>query len=277
MNTASSDAGGTLAAHQGPRVGAEVERVQRGKVGRVGPLPEAAVGGEGHDAIRRDCGVRHRVLLSSLVVGAAGLAAPAPAGKANYPGSHPGGASSKPANSNAGATVQPTSVNGPVDTADCQAPAGTVAWGRWPDARSGLRVAVSGRLTGHGDAELERRAGVVVPGLGRVDPVPVRALPGAEQEVDRGAGPPGRGPVPPRLGVPAALGMGLQPQRLDDLVGVHRTSVALARGSGPGGSTATRAGSRSRGRPRPGRAARAAATHPDRRAAREPGPPRAAR
>src|SRR5580704_8317735 len=51
-------------------------------------------------------------------------------------GSQPFGASSKPANSNPGATVQPTSVQSPVDSAACQACAGTVACGASPAARS---------------------------------------------------------------------------------------------------------------------------------------------
>ena len=42
--------------------------------------------------------------------------------------------------------------------------------------------------------QLERRAGIVMPDLVGIDPVPVRALAGLEQEVDRGAG--ARGPSP---------------------------------------------------------------------------------
>jgi hypothetical protein len=60
-----------------PRGRAAEQTGQARKGCRVGPLPEAADGGEGHEAIRRDCGVRHRVLLSSLVIGAAGLPEPA--------------------------------------------------------------------------------------------------------------------------------------------------------------------------------------------------------
>ena len=38
------------------------------------------------------------------------------------------------------------------------------------------------------DFELERRAGVIVPDLDRVDAVPVRALAARQQELDRGGG-----------------------------------------------------------------------------------------
>ena len=67
------------------------------------------------------------------------------------------------------------------------------------------------------DAQSQGGAGVVVPDLHGIDPVPVRTLPGGEQVVDGGAraAPALAVVVAPRLAVPAALGMGRQPQPID--------------------------------------------------------------
>ena len=57
----------------------------------------------------------------------------------DQPGDQLRGASSNPANSKPGATVQPTSVQSPRLSAACHSPAGTIACGRSPAARSGPR------------------------------------------------------------------------------------------------------------------------------------------
>jgi len=74
------------------------------------------------------------------------------------------------------------------------------------------RHALDGVVLGGGDLESERRSGVVMPGLDRIDPVPVRALAARKQEVDRGrrrAPALHRAGVAERLAKMSALGMRL--------------------------------------------------------------------
>jgi len=70
--------------------------------------------------------------------------------------------------------------------------------------------------------ELKRRAGMIVPGLGRIDPVPVRALAARQQKIDRGRcrAPAFDGPrVTKRLAEMPALGMRLEIEQADHLGG----------------------------------------------------------
>src|SRR5690554_5388815 len=68
-----------------------------------------------------------------------------------------------------------------------------------------------------GKGEVERRTGVVMPDFRRIDPVPVADLAGCQQKVyGRAGAAPRFGLVPPGFPVPAAFGMGLQLQQLDD-------------------------------------------------------------
>ena len=97
-------------------------------------------------------------------------------------------------------------------------------------------------IVGGGDRQEERAARVVVPDLGRVDPVPVRRLVGAEQEVDGGAAAASTalGPVPPGLGELAALGMRFEAESVDGGVGIewragHGASLSAPRRPGSGG------------------------------------------
>ena len=87
-------------------------------------------------------------------------------------GSQSGAANSKLANSKPGATVQPTSVQSPVVSAVCQAKTGTMACGRSPLATSGPSRTVCGVQPSWGDTQRQRTAGVIVPNLDRIDPVP---------------------------------------------------------------------------------------------------------
>ena len=110
---------------------------------------------------------------------------------------------------------------------------GDDALGPWPAARSGPSIDLaSAAAVAVLHRQPQRVAGVEVPDLGGVHAVPVRALAGGEQVVDGGAAGPAAVAriVAPGLGVPPALGMGLQPESGDDVVGGgrvgHRTSVA---------------------------------------------------
>jgi len=117
-------------------------------------------------------------------------------------GVHPGGAISKPANWKAGATMQPTRLHAPMGSAACQAWAGTTAWD--------LTVT---------DTELQRVAGMEIPYLDRVHPVPVRAFARGQQIIDGGADTARAilGRMAIGLDVMAALRMGHKPQPSDDL------------------------------------------------------------
>src|SRR5262245_7512962 len=80
------------------------------------------------------------------------------------------------------------------------------------------RVAAPG---GIGNRQQQRRAGVPVPDLGRIDAMPARNLAGLEQEVDRRrVGPPQRPAhrISERLAVMPALRMRLQAEQTDDVV-----------------------------------------------------------
>ena len=74
--------------------------------------------------------------------------------------------------------------------------------------------------------KLERRARIEVPDLGCIDAVPVGALVGLEQIVDRGASPARVAAVmPPCFGVVAAFGMRGEAEGGDDLGGGHGKGV----------------------------------------------------
>ena len=137
--------------------------------------------------------------------------------------SQSGGASSKPSKSKAGVTMQPTSVQAPSGL--CRLPGAGRDHGLRPDpcVTSPCRaVNRDVRLTGSPDSQFERVACRELPDLVGIDPVPVRPLAGREQVEDRAAG---RTRAPDRrrapcLRVPAALGVGVQTQRVDDGLGV---------------------------------------------------------
>ena len=76
-----------------------------------------------------------------------------------------------------------------------------------------------GRIALGPDTELERIAARVLPDLVGVDAMPVRPFTGCQEIEDRAAGRAGAvgGCGAPRLGVPAALGVRLHPERLDHL------------------------------------------------------------
>jgi hypothetical protein len=62
----------------------------------------------------------------------------------------------------------------------------------------------------------------MVPDLDRIDPVPMAALTGLQQEIDAGS----RGALlgrflDPGLAIMPALGVWLQPQKGNDLIGLH--------------------------------------------------------
>ena len=137
------------------------------------------------------------------------------------PGSQPAGANSNASNTNPGATVQPTSVHSPRLSADCQWPAGMTACGRSPVERSVPRRSVSAGPGAVGAAEKQRRAGVKMPELGRVDAVPGGALARLQQVVDGGGeGAAVRaGRVAERLAEMAALGVRHKSEQPNDLVG----------------------------------------------------------
>ena len=136
----------------------------------------------------------------------------------------PGGAISKPEKSKPGATVQPTSVQAPRLCACCHACAGTTACGRSPEAGSAPRRASRRCRLDH--AEQQRRAGVPVPNLRRIDLVPARHLAGLgagsrwrwRPLARAGAG--WRG-IAEGLAVVPAFRMRLQPEQADHVVGVH--------------------------------------------------------
>ena len=90
-------------------------------------------------------------------------------------------------NRNPGATVQPTSVQSPSAFGGLPGPGGTIACGCSPAARSApsvtLRCPSSSAISSVSGA-----AGVIVPDLGGIDAVPVRALAARQQEIDRGRG-----------------------------------------------------------------------------------------
>src|SRR6185312_9187881 len=67
----------------------------------------------------------------------------------------------------------------------------------------------------------ERRAGVVMPDLVGIDPMPVRALAGLQQEVDGGRGAARLVGRAVHLAKMPALGMRLQPEAGNDLGGDH--------------------------------------------------------
>jgi len=69
--------------------------------------------------------------------------------------------------------------------------------------------------------KFERRAGIVVPDLVGIDPVPVRALAGLQQEVDRRSGAAPFARCAEGLDLVSALGMGSHPEMGDDLVCIH--------------------------------------------------------
>ena len=83
------------------------------------------------------------------------------------------------------------------------------------------RDALDRTVAARGDLEPQRAAGVVVPDLGGVDPVPVRALAARQQKIDRGRVRRGRSRacVAMRLREVTALGMRLEAQQPDDLGG----------------------------------------------------------
>ena len=74
--------------------------------------------------------------------------------------------------------------------------------------------------------QLKGRARVEVPDLGGVDPMPVGALAGLEEVVDRGPSAPRIAVLmPPGLAIVPTLRVGLKPQGGDDLVGCHSARI----------------------------------------------------
>src|SRR6185503_3829522 len=76
------------------------------------------------------------------------------------------------------------------------------------------------------EREFERRAGVVMPDLVGIDPMPVRALAGLQQEVDGGRGAARLVGRAVHLAKMPALGMRLQPEAGNDLGGGHAEDQA---------------------------------------------------
>src|SRR5882672_2066956 len=77
-------------------------------------------------------------------------------------------------------------------------------------------------LVARGDLECERRAGVEMPHLRRIDPMPVRALAAREQKIDRGrsrARAVDRASVPKSLAEVPAFGMRLEIEQADHVGG----------------------------------------------------------
>src|SRR3569832_2106821 len=101
-----------------------------------------------------------------------------------------------------------------------------------------------------------------VPGLGGVDPVPVRALAAPQQVVDRGRGRAAlSGRVPEGLGIGAAFGVRLQAQQRRDPVGIelaHPLKPSLAARTWPKASAGV-AAETSEGARRKGLVARSSA------------------
>ena len=84
------------------------------------------------------------------------------------------------------------------------------------------RYALDGAVHVGRDLEPERRSGVIMPGLDRIDPVPVRALAACEQEIDRGgcrACAVHYSGVAKRLAKMPALGVRLEVEEADDIGG----------------------------------------------------------
>ena len=138
-------------------------------------------------------------------------------------GAQPIGASSKPLKSKPGATVQPTKVHAP---RLCRRLPNVSRHDRLRAFARGKvrpeRHALDGVVLGGRDLESERRSGVVMPGLDRIDPVPVRALAARKQEVDRGrcrAPALHRAGVAERLAKMSALGMRLEIEQANHIGG----------------------------------------------------------
>ena len=123
--------------------------------------------------------------------------------------------------------MQPASVCAPRLRADCQWPAGTCDLRPLAGLEVGAEHPALDRDAVVRGEELEGRAAVPVPHLVRVEPVPVGALAGP-QEVPRGAAP---APLPVGVGVAPrapevpAFRVRLEPEELDDAIGVHGRSL----------------------------------------------------
>ena len=74
------------------------------------------------------------------------------------------------------------------------------------------------------EAQDQRRADVVKPDLGRIDPVPVTGFSGPQQEIDAGAMGAARVFRDPGLAIVTALGVGREIEAADDLIGGRRAS-----------------------------------------------------
>ena len=75
--------------------------------------------------------------------------------------------------------------------------------------------------------KFERRAGVMVPDLVGIDPVPVRAFAGFQQEIDRRAGAASGTWSSEGLDEMTALGMRPQPELRNDFLGCHAGGGAV--------------------------------------------------
>lgn len=84
----------------------------------------------------------------------------------------------------------------------------------------GPKHVIGGRASiRHRHGQHQGRAGVIVPDLGRIDPVPMAPLALFQQEVDAGAaGAPSAARLHPSLAIMPALGMRREVQLGDDLV-----------------------------------------------------------
>ena len=93
----------------------------------------------------------------------------------------------------------------------------------------GAETVMGRRAAIGGEAELEGRAGIVMPDLDRIDPVPVGSVAGGQQIVDRGrmAAPVGRLVVAEGLAIPAALRVGRKVEPFGDVACGQRGEAPL--------------------------------------------------
>ena len=91
------------------------------------------------------------------------------------------------------------------------------------------------RLVRRCGVEHQRSSAVVAPDLVGIHGVPVRPLAGLQQKVDRAARATTLAGGPPALGVPAAFGVGLQAQCVDDRCGLCGSSRGRSCCGGPRG------------------------------------------
>jgi hypothetical protein len=98
------------------------------------------------------------------------------------------------------------------------------------DAEVGAETEVTHGVAVVAHRQFQRRAGIVMPDLVGIHPVPVRAFAGLQQEIDRRAFRRAKG-----LDEMAAFRMRLQAEARDDLVGCH--AALLKWGAAPSSSS----------------------------------------